>query len=392
MKSIALFLLLLILIRTTYPQEFTKERAQLFLKALIAESPELISFVDNKELKLSDRLSISYPDAKFKFLISNDPESSIKERIRNKELKYTFEIEQINNEYSLLKFHLPSINLSNEYYFFKAHLVSKPAYLGKDWTIIKSRFFQFHLSSPDLTNSYAVDKLDSFVENILSLLMISDEYINRLQREKIHYYLCRDESEIEKLTGYKARGLYYLPYDYIISTYNSHYHELLHLLLNYKLKSINQYTLPFLQEGFAVGFGGRGGIAPEVALGIGQFLSKSGFIDHKSMLDKSTFGQIDPSITYPVSGLYTKFLISAVGIEKYIHIYRKYSTDVNNINQIKIDTLELPGEAEWKKFLISENSYHQIRISGLADQDFPTPVIDNENIRIYKNDDEYLFK
>ncbi|MCZ7612273.1 MAG: hypothetical protein M5T52_01650 [Ignavibacteriaceae bacterium] len=56
-------------------------------------------------------------------------------------------------------------------------------------------------------------------------MKFTDEEKKTIQKEKLIYILCKDENEIEKLTGYKARGMGNLAYDYVITTYNCHYHE-----------------------------------------------------------------------------------------------------------------------------------------------------------------------
>jgi hypothetical protein len=142
-----------------------------------------------------------------------------------------------------------------------------------------------------------------------------------LKKEKIIYILCKDEDEIEKLTGYKARGMFNLAYDYVISTFNCHYHELLHLLMNYKLKNIPPYTHSFLQEGFAVSFGGRGGKEPEVILNLGCFIAESKFLEYKELLSLDKFRNFDVSMSYPLSGLYNNFIISNFGIDNYLKLY-----------------------------------------------------------------------
>lgn len=373
-----------------YAQNLSERDAEKFLNLLINESDELVNFVDKNELRLSQRFEISYPDVKFKFLISNDMDSSIKFRIRNQELKYEYKIRNIDDDLSILKLIIPSIKSSQEYFFLNSKLISKPSFYARKWIHIKSRFFEFFISRNDLTNDYAAAKLDSFVLNALHLLQFNEAEILKLEKEKIHYFLCSDESEIEQLTGYKARGLYFLAYDYIISTYNSHYHEVLHLLMNYKLRSISLYTLPFLQEGFAAGYGGRGGLDVAVILDMGYFLSQNGFIDHKSLLSKKEFDQTDASMSYPVSGLYTRFLIQSNGIEKFIEHYRKYSVTVSQIDNLKINITELPEETEWIKFL-SASRNTLIKIRDFNDDEFKKSVIEADEVKVFETDDEYLF-
>ena len=152
------------------------------------------------------------------------------------------------------------------------------------------------------------------------------------------------------------------------------------------------YTLHLLQEGLAVAFGGRGGKEPNVILNMGLFLAQSNFVDYRAMLSKNDFYQFDPSMTYPVAGLYTKFLIAEIGIEKYLELYKKYSADISKINLLTIDKSELPSETAWQSFLAKPAIDNPICVSGFSEDDFKKIIIDAENLKIFKNDKEYLIK
>jgi hypothetical protein len=393
MRSIIIQLLISLLISGhLLSQNLTDSRANSFINALINDFPDLEKFIHESEFKLSKRLGITYPDAPHKFLISNDVDPQVKDEIKNGSLHYEYGLDSIDQDYSILKFEVPARQIKNEYYFYKSKLISKPYFFAIDWKIEESKYFIFHFSAPSLFNKYSQDQLDNFVDEILIQLNVDESEIAKLQSEKIHYYVCKDENEIELLTNYKARGLYFIPYDYIISTFSCHYHELVHLLVNYKLKSINLYTLPLLQEGLAVAFGGRGGKEPNVILNMGLFLVQSNFVDYKTLLSKKDFYQFDPSMTYPVAGLYTKFLITEIGIEKYLEIYKNYSTDVSNINLLTINQSDLPGEKKWQNFLSKPSIEHLICVSGINEDDFKKTVIDDEKFKVFENDKKYLIK
>ncbi len=55
--------------------------------------------------------------------------------------------------------------------------------------------------------------------------------------------------------------MYVVSHDIVVSTYSAHFHELAHLLMNFKLKQPHLYTHPFFLEGllwpWAVGAGRR---------------------------------------------------------------------------------------------------------------------------------------
>jgi hypothetical protein len=198
-----------------------------------------------------------------------------------------------------------------------------------------------------------MDELERFLQRSAALLQLSKADLKVLAREKLIYVLCKDEDEIERLTGYRTRGMYLLPYDYVVTTYSCHYHELLHQLINFKLRSLPLYTHPFLQEGFAVAFGGRGGVAPQTIFQSGVFLNKSGFADYRELFVASDFLQQDASMTYPLSGLYVRFLFERFGTQRFLELYRAYSGSSDIMKQMVLRASDLPSTQVWEKFIDS---------------------------------------
>jgi hypothetical protein len=388
-------LIFLVIITNIYSQNLSDSVTKSFIESLINESGDLVKFVLPEELELSNRLGINYIDTKFKFLISNDIEPAVRTKLQNKSLKYEYSIDSLGNDYSLLKFQVPSENFKREYYFYKSYLISRPYYFARNWYKLQSKYLVFHISDRVFFTWYVKNKLDAFADKMLDLLKFSETEKIKLKENKIHYFLCKDENEMELLTGYNARGLYYLPYDYIISTFNCHYHEILHLLMNYKLQEVPLYTLPLLQEGFAVAYGGRGGKDSNVILGMGCFLAQSKYLDYDSLLDKHDFYKYDATMSYPVAGLYSKFLIETTGIDNFINLYKKYSGDATEIDKIKIDTNDLPPNSAWQKYVNEYESNEPINVpfdKTEIKNDFRDTIAATKNYRIYENSDGYLFE
>jgi hypothetical protein len=356
---------------------FTHELASEFIEAMINESPSIKTFVLPEELAISERLGITYEGVKNKFLISYEIPKHITETIKNKKSDYTFTIQKIDENYSLLNFEYADLNYTTKYYFKNEYLISPPYFYYKDWQRIESKHFIFYVSEPKFFNQYSIDLLENFVKNIFSVLNYSEEEKQLLKKEKLIYLLCKNEDEIENLTGYKARGMGNLAYDYVITTYNCHYHELLHILMNLKLKQLPLYTHPFLQEGFAVAFGGRGGFEPGVILNLGKFLEQSDFMKAEQLFNSIKFKNFDVSMTYPLSGLYSLFLINNIGIEKYLELYLKYSYE--NTVGITIDSIEFPSEIQWNHFVNNFSNDEEIKID-ISEDDFQTLIKDSSYI------------
>ncbi len=384
------FLLLLICSSVT-AQSLQESTARDFINSLLVRRDRLDKFILPGELELSKRLDIAYRGIDKKYLISNDFDSASRAEIVKNRLTFTYSISRLSDHYSLLKAIIPKLDLIKEYYFKDSLLISKPFYYSADWDTVSSEYFVFHVSSISQFNKYAADRLDNFVNSISRLLDYTDAEVKHLRRNKIHYFLCKDEDEIEQLTGYRARGLYYIPYDYIISTFNCHYHELLHLLISYKLKDPYLYTLPFFQEGFAVAYGGRGGRDSGVILDMGRFLVQSGMLNYNMLLSRPEFFQTNISMSYPVSGLYNKYLIETAGIKKYLALYQKYSAEEDKIDYLTIDKSDLPADDKWQEYIKPDDHSPIILTPGSMDN---YKVIDEKenSYKISANDEYYLFQ
>ena len=364
MKTITLVVLF---ISTLAAQSLSNKKAQEFIDALINNSVSLETYVLPEELAISKRLGITYEGVKNKFLISYEIPVEIQLGIKNGTVDPSIAVESIDDQFSILHFECVSKNYKTKYYFKNGYLISLPYFYYKDWEKIESENFIFYVSEPSYYNQNSIDKLENFVKNIFSILKYTEEEKQFLKKEKLIYLLCKDEDEIENLTGYKARGMGNLAYDYVITTYNCHYHELLHILINYKMHKLPLYTHPFFQEGFAVAFGGRGGYEPGVVLNLGKFLEQSGFLKFSQLLSFDEYKTIDVSMSYPLSGLYNLFLIQEIGIENYFKLYKKYSS--GNISGSVIDSTELPLHLKWDDFVNNYSNDQEIVIDFI-EEDF----------------------
>jgi hypothetical protein len=387
-NSIIQFLLFLPL--SLYSQNLSQIRADEFISKLIKNSNGLEKFVLSQELKISKRLNIKYEGVKNKFLISYDIDLVIKDQLDKDNLIYDLQIERLDDSFSRLYFEIPSKNYIKEFYFKGDYLISPLYFHTANWKRIESDHFIFLISDPGLFNRYSIDNLENFLNRITSVLKLDEGQVNNLLNNKIYYILCRDEDEIKKLTGFRTRGIYNLAYDYVITTFNSHYHELMHLLINYSLSELPLYTHPFFQEGFAVAFGGRGGKEPKVILDLGLFLQQSNMLDYSALLSKSGFYQVDISLSYPLGGLYNYFLIEELGIESYLKLYLKYSGSAERINNIIINPSDLLPVNNWKNFL---SEYSKKKIIEIKNEfNFPKLIFESPFARISENATHYFFQ
>jgi hypothetical protein len=278
---------------------------------------------------------------------------------------------------------VPSKSYLKIFYLKSGKFIPPSSYFSWNWNTIESKYFIFKISEPKYFNDYCIRKLDEFVDSVSALLNFDEQQKQLLEKEKIYYVLCKDEKEIERVTGFNTRGIYITAFDEVITTYNTHYHELAHLLINFKLKNLSLYTLPFFMEGFAVAVGGRGGISKNVVLDMGFYLQKSGFMTYDSIISNEGFYKEDASITYPVAGLYNEFLIKNLGIEKYIELYKKVNGSLEVIKSFRSDKLNLPGKDEFDKFLKEYENVPSIYVNE-ADTNKPRMLLPDGSIVVIR--------
>ncbi|MFH1194975.1 MAG: hypothetical protein V1720_04645 [bacterium] len=390
MKFKSIMLIIYFFVSSLLAQQLTNDAAERFINSLINDDVNLTNFINSETLALSNRLGIEYDGIKNKFMLSYDIEPDIKKELLTGKLHYEISTYDTCDGYSLLTFSAPSKNYVRKYIFKDDKFVSPILFFTKDWTTIESNHYKFLVSDTTLLNNYCIENLEKFYLQISKQMKFPVEDETGIASHKIFYILCKNEEEIQKLTGYYAKGMYNLAYDCIITTYNAHYHELLHLLINYKLKNLQLYTHPFFQEGFAVAFGGRGGYEPEVILNLGVFLEKSGFMKYNELLTTDSFNKNDASMTYPLSGLYNKFLINEIGVEKYLELYRKYSGDYNFVRTLTVAMSDLLPIEKWNDFIIKISGESAIGFNGAAQQ--KELIISTNSARIFADSNNFFFE
>lgn len=356
---------------------FSQEEQKEFIEALINNSENLEKYVDKEELAKSTRLGINYDSVKYKFMISYGIDEKVKEEIKKNNIKYEVKTSVLDKEYSLAEFTVHSLNYTKQFYFKNGKWISPVTYFSKDWTTKASRYFIFKISEPKYFNDYCINKLDECVDSVAALLEFDEQQKQLLEKEKIYYVLCKDEKEIEMVTGFNTRGIYITAFDEVVTTYNTHYHELAHLLMNYKLKNLSLYTLPFFMEGFAVAIGGRGGMAKRVVLDIGYYLQKSGFLTYDSLITNDGFYKEDASMTYPVAGLYNAFLLKEIGTERYIGLYNSVKGDLARVRKISVNDLNLPNAEKFNNYLAEYEVNPTVYLNANDTNNKPKIVLEN---------------
>jgi hypothetical protein len=370
-------------------QDSVRRSPDTFVSALLAEGDSSQLCIDDSALAASRRLGISYEGVAQKCLISYDLDDSVKARLRSHELKYSTTLVPCGHGYDRLTLNIPEIGLSKDFYFRDGCMTSPLFYFSSGWKTITTRFFTFVMSDPSLTNTEAIDQLEEFLLRSGSILGFSKADYRVLEHNKILYYLCRDEDEIERLTGFRTRGMYNLAYDAIVSTYNAHFHELTHLLVNFKLRRTKLFEHPLLQEGLAVALGGRGGLDADVVNRLGSYLDESEMLRYTSLLRRSDFNSFDASLTYPAAGLYNLFLLEALGADGYLALYMRHCGAIGDESLETIAEGELPSKEKWASFLIRYRRDTSIRLRTPGSDD--RLLCRSDSTELYENRQDFVF-
>jgi len=362
LKKSFIFLIYLLPTITLYSQSTPKD----FFDALVNNKENVKDFVDENELIRSERLGITYSGVKNKCLLANDIQEIVKQEIHSGNFKYEIHETPLEDNYSSVYFVIPQLKDSLRFYFYKGKYIAPATYFTRNWQSKESKYFIFKISEPKYFNDYCVQKLDEFADKLLDSLDFSAGEKELLQQQKIYYIFCKDEKEVGLVTGIRSKGQAMLAFDEVITAYQTHFHEVAHLIMNYKLKNLGLFTLPFFIEGFAVAMGGRGGMAPRVVTDIGYYLQKSGEMPYDSILSYESFNSIDAGITYSVAGLYNSFLMQEIGMKQYIELYKKVNGDIDFVKSIKAYDLNLPDRSKFEEYL---NKYPENRITKLDEID-----------------------
>lgn len=329
---------------------FSQSSPQKFIDALIYDKPEIMEYVNKDELKRSQRLGIEYNGVKNKFLIGGDIPAELKEDIKSGNYKYKVTEKPLADSYTEVTFKVPDVSYSKVFYF-QNGFVTTSAYRSHKWEKAESKYFSYRLQESKYFNDYCKRRLDEFVDMVADTLGFTISEKRLLEKEKITYTFCANENEVEQITGFKAKGIAMLGSDEIVTSYQTHFHEVAHLLINYKLKKLGLYTLPFFMEGFAVAVGGRGGMAPRVVTDVGFYLQKTGFLTYDSILTFDQFYSTDANMSYAVSGLYNSFLLNELGGEKYLELYRNMSGSIEFVKNVKSDNMSFPEKLMFENYL-----------------------------------------
>ena len=266
-------------------------------------------------------------------------------------------------------------------------LVSPLKSSSTTWHNSITDYVKVYYSDRSKVNSYALAELDRYLAELAAAFEIAPERMELLRREKLDYYVC-SEAEIEKLTGYRVQGMCNLQFGAVVSRQLPHNHELTHLMMNFALEELPLYTLPLMQEGTAVSCGGRWGKSAEVVLQLGEFVLRSDYFPAEEVLTFGGFrGMGNADFSYPVAGLWVRFLRERMTGAEFKQLYLKLSGEGRAVQEMSADFVkgaicEAAGR-EWGEVIREFGEFYpQYRYSGIRPGGYVQP---DEAVVIYQD-------
>lgn len=377
-KLILLFWILLMVWNVSYSSEsldnrLSQEVANYYFDLILSGNYESAAGLwEPSSMARANRLGIEYDNMMVK-ADCNSPVIYDFDRMRNyigqgMHSMAVIDSQVIRWKFSIEKWERNKDKISHFYYTTKSDgyywLITPQDYYARDWTIEESRYFRFYINplKEQYFNNIAAESLDDFVNKVAEKISIPPERMKLLEEMKIDYYLCKNQHEVTSLTGKKQPGIYDKASDAIITSLMPHYHKVALLMVNFKLRKLPMFTVPFLREGLAGILGGRWQRSPEVVNDFGAYILKYGILEIDSLFENVEPEKPDGGdISSPVGACLTDYLWTKLGMEKFFDLYRDLSGNyryTRDMSAVKIKTQITNAMAQdWEPFKSDFMSY-----------------------------------
>ncbi|MDD4053117.1 MAG: hypothetical protein PHR28_14625, partial [candidate division Zixibacteria bacterium] len=184
-----------------------------------------------------------------------------------------------------------------------------------------------------------------------------------------------------------------------------HEHELTHLLINYRLRQLPLYSLPLMQEGLATYLGGRWNKAPCAMRYMGYITMANEIGRMDDLLTYAGFNSpnVGAEVAYPISALFTGFLVEKWGYDKYLELYQALSGSADQVRSMDSHQVETiyanAGGLPWSSIIAAfDDSWKGFHLCGvMPDTIRPTgnPAVSIDtgrvNISIWDSQDFFHF-
>jgi len=281
-------------------------------------------------------------------------------------------------------------------------LISPYSHYSAGWKVIDSKYFKFfmHPNADNKFNEFAASALDQYVDHLAQKLELGVERLKIIEQNKIYYYLCPNEIEVRKITGYLTEYYYDQSVDAVTSNGLSAYPAVAEQMLNMKLGSIDFQTAPFLKYGLATMLGGQTNRSPEVILDFGDYLMDYMIVELDSVI---LFDRLKDStgmweINSPILACFSEYLFDNYGIDKTLELYRILSGDITFIESLTIESIKkMLSESvglEWSQLVdnfekyLNDYSQGKAGISpGISNHKMNQVLVDEKGVKLNSDSD-----
>lgn len=221
----------------------------------------------------------------------------------------------------------------------------------------KTEHYVFHC----VNNKTAERDIESIAKTQEKVFGEITKTLNVEYKSVINYYLVNTPEEVAETTGYEypVNGLACFSDKSVYAVYSEKIkcigpHEDAHLISD----AFGISDSDFLSEGLAMYFDKCWwGVKNE--LWCRFFIEENIFVSPAELLNNRKFGEVDCSVTYPIAGAFTAYLIKKFGVEKYRIIYTS--------KEISSENAESPL---YKEFIsITDEFIEEIKSFCLGDEE-----------------------
>lgn len=204
-------------------------------------------------------------------------------------------------------------------------LVAPYAQLTRGWTEREGRYFRLRSSKLRHVNKQALEALDAQIQNMLDRLQTPELARLRLERMKLEYYLCADDTEVRALTGSSRPGQYRPAGARIVSRAPADLNAVARAVLHLTLRETPPHAVAFLEDGLAAALGGWGSSSAGVTAQRGGALLTSDVAVFDAALDAKALRGSAADRFAAVAAFCNEVLLSKLGAPRFLELYRSLS-------------------------------------------------------------------
>jgi len=415
-KFAILFMLSICLISTTasmadIERDLVQNRFNRYLEHLKAgEYDAAVAYWMSDHISSTYKFGIFYKDVPFKY-DCNSPYIQNLDGINNGSVKTEVTIIPKGNMHyrAVLKL-TDSLGEVRHNYFISRGEDMNFYIVTRYWDIIQTmktheqKYVRLYYFKEPQINDYALELLDTKIEEIAGMLGIDEKSLNRLAEDKMTYILTENINQIQEFAGFPSAGWHDPSNNFIITSHLPHCKLITEFLVAYKLGELPLHTIPFMKNGLAVYLGGRAGTRLNVFGQLVEFSLKEKFFNLEDLLTSTDFGEKLGGVdfSYTLAGYFVAYLDELIGMEKLISLYLDLSGSQKQIDKLSMKQIkEILEQTSGKSWTDIENGFMTFFDTGKGTEVQASNAkaegeivyqsgSPNYSVTIYESDDNYI--